>query len=173
MSPGAPVAVFVSPSLPGSPCSFSASEWAAPPCPGPEVAKLPVPDLSSGPPPQPHPAPSFLCLRAPYPAHPPCSLGPLPPVAGTHGGVVMTASNFFIRRGRPFPCIPGLSGGSLRPPLRASDSHHRWPLPTAAGSCCAPCNGREDPHCSSGYRNLLDQCISHTLFELARAHLQV
>ena len=29
VSPGAPAAVFVSPSSPGSPCSFSASEWAA------------------------------------------------------------------------------------------------------------------------------------------------
>ena len=85
VSPGAPAAVFVSPSSPGSPCSFSASEWAAPPCPDPEVAQPPVPDLSSGPPPQPHPAPSFLCVRAPYAVHPPCSLGPLPPVAGTHG----------------------------------------------------------------------------------------
>ena len=87
VSPGAPAAVFVSPSSPGSPCSFSASEWAAPPCPDPEVAQPPVPGLSSGPPPgpQPHPAPSFLCLRAPYAVHPPRSLGPLPPVAGTHG----------------------------------------------------------------------------------------
>ena len=49
VSPGAPAAVFVSPSSPGSPCSFSASEWAAPPCPDPEVAQPPVPDLESGP----------------------------------------------------------------------------------------------------------------------------
>ena len=74
---------------------------------------------------------------------------------------------FFYKRGS---AIPGLSGGSVRPPLRASDSHHLWPLPTAAGSCCAPRNGREDPHCISGYRNLLDQCIFRTLFELPRAH---
>ena len=72
-------------SSPGSPCSFSASEWAALPCPDPEVVQLPVSDLSSGPLPQPHPAPSFLCLWAPYAEHPPCSLGHLPPVAGTHG----------------------------------------------------------------------------------------
>ena len=85
VSPGAPAAVFVSPSSPGSPCSFSASEWAAPPCPDPEVAQPPVPGLSSGPPPQPHPAPSFLCLQAPDAVHSPSSLGPLPPVAGTHG----------------------------------------------------------------------------------------
>ena len=84
VSPGAPAAVFVSSSSPGSPCSFSASEWAALPCPDPEVVQLLVSDLSSGPLPQPHPAPSFLCLRAPYAVHPPCSLGPLPPVAGTH-----------------------------------------------------------------------------------------
>ena len=35
VSPGAPAAVLVSPSLPGSPRSFSASEWVALPCPGP------------------------------------------------------------------------------------------------------------------------------------------
>ena len=85
VSPGAPAAVFVSSSSPGSPCSFSASEWAALPCPDPEVVQLPVSDLSSGPLPQPHPAPSFLCLRAPYAVRPPCSLGPLPSAAGTPG----------------------------------------------------------------------------------------
>ena len=76
VSPGAPAAVFVSSSSPGSPCSFSASEWAALPCPDPEVVQLPVSDLSSGPLPQPHPAPSFLCLQAPYAVHPLARLVP-------------------------------------------------------------------------------------------------
>ena len=84
VSLGAPAAMFVSPFLPGSPCSFSASEWAALPYPDPEVVLLSVSDLSSGTLPQPHPVPSFLYLPAPYAVHPPCSLGPLPPVAGTH-----------------------------------------------------------------------------------------
>ncbi len=65
VSPGAPAAVFVSSSSPGSPCSFSASEWAALPCPDPEVVQLPVSDLSSGPLPQPHPSPPFFWLFCP------------------------------------------------------------------------------------------------------------
>ena len=48
------------------------------------------------------------------------------------------ALNFFIRWGQPFLSIPSLSSGSLRLPLCVSDSHHWWPLPMAAGSCCAP-----------------------------------
>ena len=52
---------------------------------------------------------------------------------------------FFIRRGPVIPSIPGLSSASLRPPLRASDSRHQRPLPSAAGSYCAPRNGRGPP----------------------------
>ena len=48
-----PAVVLVSPSLPGSPCPFSAPEWVSLPCPGPGVALLPASCLSSGPLPQP------------------------------------------------------------------------------------------------------------------------
>ena len=59
-SPGAPAVVLISPSLPGSPCPFSAPEWAALPGSDPEVVLpvLPVSCLSSDPQPRPRPAPS-------------------------------------------------------------------------------------------------------------------
>ena len=73
LSPGAPAAVFISSSSLGSPCSFSTSEWAALPCPGPEVVQLPVSDLSSALSLSPIP-PLFLVPMGPLCSTPPLAL---------------------------------------------------------------------------------------------------
>ena len=111
MSPGAPAAVFVSPSSPGSPCSFSASEWAAPPCPDPEVAQLPVPDLSLRPSPSAPSRPLFL-----VPTGPLCST---PPVARLVPSLLSQ-----VPVGNIVPYVPLLIRHTYSPPILIGPLQH-------------------------------------------------